>query len=42
MAEEIDMQKELSLRKLTMQVDELDMFFFTLHASKILFRDDPN
>jgi WASH complex subunit 7 len=33
------MQKELSLRKLNMQIDEYQMFFYAFNASKILFME---
>ncbi|CAD8128339.1 unnamed protein product [Paramecium sonneborni] len=35
--DEINMQKELSLRKLNMQYDEFQMFFYAFNSCKILF-----
>ena len=33
------MQKDLSMRKLTNQKEEFEMFFYTFQAARILFRE---
>lgn len=33
------MQKDLSMRKLTNQKEEFEMFFYSIQAATILFRD---
>ena len=37
-SDDLNMQKQLNLRKLNMQKDEFDMFHYTITASKLLFR----
>ncbi|KRW98285.1 hypothetical protein PPERSA_01723 [Pseudocohnilembus persalinus] len=40
-AEEVDMHRGLSVRKIQSQIAEFEMFFFSFSSCQVIFRDDP-